>query len=322
MRNKLKKTDIMKSSEYHQFYLGILLNNQDFILDVYNKQIGLMYNKITKELCVPFTNAYNLLTDTSLVVEGFIIGKSFDVVDWNFPYELPELIKKKLNENFYVKYAGDLFYILNKPEYGQIHKWSDVFIIGFENDSFICVGETNKSCFEEYKITENEIIESAAKRQGLDIYNEYTFSLEIDFYKLKQNLSYKIEIDQIKTKLYDFLYPLKREKYILGAEVYNRIIIDWTSYGIIQKQLFYVRDNILLMKSRLKYLCSLNLLPENIYKKYCDVKKSITKICSNFERNEKKETIVEDFKKTTQKEVAVLTNVLEVINNGVVVDNS
>lgn len=44
MKKTIIETNIMKSSEYHQFYLGILLQNQDFILDVYNKQIGLMYS--------------------------------------------------------------------------------------------------------------------------------------------------------------------------------------------------------------------------------------------------------------------------------------
>ena len=105
MKKTIIETNIMKSSEYHQFYLGILLQNQDFILDAYNKQIGLMYNKITKELSVPFSNTYNWLADTSLMVEGFIIGKSFDVVSWDLPEELPELIKDKLNDDFYIKYT-------------------------------------------------------------------------------------------------------------------------------------------------------------------------------------------------------------------------
>lgn len=318
MKKTIIETNIMKSSEYHQFYLGILLQNQDFILDVYNKQIGLMYNKITKELSVPFSNTYNWLADTSLMVEGFIIGKSFDVVSWDLPEELPELIKDKLNDDFYIKYTGDLFYILNKPEYGKIHNWGEIYIIGFENERFVCVGKTKKSFFEEYLMTENEMVESARKRQGLEIYDDYTFSFEIDFYKRKKDISYKLDIEKIRSKLYDFLYPLKREKYILGVEVYEQIINDWRSSGVIPQQLFYIRDNMLLMKERLKYLCSLNLIPDRIYRNYCGLDINIHKICMDFESHMEINQIVPEFKAMTQKEVAILTDFLNAISKVVV----
>lgn len=314
MKKTMIETNIMRSSEYHQFYMGILLQNQDFILDVYNKQIGLMYNKITKEISVPFSNAYNWLADTSLMVEGFIIGKSFDVVSWKLPEELPQLIQNKLNENFYIKYTGDPFYILNKPEYGKIHNWSEIYIIGFENESFICVGKTKKSFFEEYMITEEEIVESARKRQGLEIYNDYTFSFEIDFYKRQKDFSYKLDIEKIRLKLYDFLHPLKSEKYILGMEVYEKIIADWTLSGVIPQQLFYIRDNMFLMKERLKYLYSSNLIPHRIYSNYCDLDKNIQKICMDFENSMEINQIVSEFKTMSQKEVTILTDFLEVIS--------
>ena len=96
--------------------------------------------------------------------------------------------------------------------------------------------------------------------------------------------------------------------------MYEQIINDWASSGVIPQQLFYIRDNMLLMKERLKYLCSLNLIPDRIYSNYCCLDINIHKICMDFESHMEINQIVSEFKTMTQKEVAILTDFLNAIS--------
>lgn len=90
----------MPSSAYHQFFLGILLQNNQYIKEVYNKQIGMMYDKKSRELSILFGNEYDWYTDTGLKIEGFIIENSWNMVGNGLPDHLPDLIREKLSMSF------------------------------------------------------------------------------------------------------------------------------------------------------------------------------------------------------------------------------
>jgi|GEM_PF-1505741 len=308
----LVKSNIMESSEYHQFYLGILLQNKEYINEVYNKQIGLLYNKYNKTLSSPLSNAYNFFTDTSLEIEGILLGKSWDMISGGSPHILPDLIWEKLNKNYYVKYTGDLFYIKSKLEYNVKHFWTDIFIIGFNDTNFIAVGKTKNNCFEEYFISSNEIISSAEKRKDLDIYNEYTYSFELDFYKLKDNSSYSINKDKIKKQLYKYLNPIQGEKYCSGVDVYPIIVYEWRQVGIINEQMSFIRDHIHLMYQRIIALSQIINIPNSLINDYHNIDLQFTEL-QNYLSLYKLDKIIETFNNFVVEEKRVLSKLTDFI---------
>lgn len=308
----LVKTDIMESSEYHRFYLGVLLQNRSYLEEIYNKQIGLMYNKDTRVLSSPLDNAYNWYQDTALEIEGFLLGKSWDVIGGKSPDVLPNLIMEKLYDDYYVKYTGDLFYIKSKPEYGIKHFWSNIYLIGIDDENFIAVGRTKNDSFEEYVISSDEMISSVKKRNGVDIYNKYTYSFELDFYKLKNNLSFSINKDKIKNQLLKYLNPIKREKYWLGIDVYPVIISEWKENVINSDQLFFIRDHINLMYKRIIALNYIIDIPEYLIDDYYHLDEKITKLLK-YSSIYNKDRIIAIFKDLVIEEKTILSTLIKII---------
>ena len=258
MKLELKSSNLMKSSEYHQFFLGIISYYSDYILEVYNKQIGFGYNRITKRITPLTINEYNYLLGSCLNVEGIVLGKSWDVVGKEYIYDLPDLIGKKIKENFYVRCTGDVYYIKSKPEYNKLHAWQDIYIIGYENNHFIAIGCTNNSNFEEYLLSKEELIESVKKRENLSIYNNYSYNFELDFYKLKENLEFRISNEQIKQRLLKYLSPQKNKSYWIGIDAYEGIFENWLECGIVNIEIQYILDHCSLMRDRIKYISNIN----------------------------------------------------------------
>jgi len=266
MELKLVKPNIMKHSEYHQFYLGILLQNDSYIYEVYNKQIGIMYDTYTNKLSSMFDEEYNNYSDTGLLIEGFILGKTYNLLEYNMPNEVINIFIEHLENKFYIKYTGDLYYIPKKHE--NKHVWSDIYIIGYSNDVFYAVGKTPNSCFEKYEISFEDIIESIKKRYDSNFYSEFTYSLEIDFYKCRENTKYDVNIEKIYQKIHDYLNPIKRIRYLLGVDIYKQILSNWMRFGIDKNQLLYIYDRMCLMQTRLIYLNKFSYIANKIENQY------------------------------------------------------
>lgn len=273
----LQKNNIMPSSVYHQFFLGILLQNDQYIREVYNKQIGMMYDKKSKELSVLFGNEYDWYTDPGLKIEGFIIENSWDMVGNGLPERLPDLIREKLSMSFYVKYSGDIYYIQESYAYKEKHLWTDIFLIGYDENDFIAVGKTKSALVEEYYISEEEVVASAIKREGLDIYNPYTYNFELNFYQLLEK-PYTLDLKKIKTLLMKYLNPKYNERYCMGVDVYSQLLTDWEKERFRVDQLLYICDHVCLMRKRIDEISQCITIPIDMVALYHAIEKEMTSI--------------------------------------------
>ena len=309
----LQKNNIMPSSAYHQFFLGILLQNNQYIKEVYNKQIGMMYDKKSRELSILFGNEYDWYTDTGLKIEGFIIENSWDMVGNGLPDHLPDLIREKLSMSFYVKYSGDIYYIQGSYAYKEKHLWTDIFMVGYDENGFIAVGKTKKALVEEYYISEEEVVASAIKREGLDIYNPYTYNFELNFYQLLEK-PYTLDLKKIKTLLMKYLNPKYNERYCMGVDVYSQLLTDWEKERFRVDQLLYICDHVCLMRKRIDEISQCVAIPIEVVSLYYAIEKEMTNIAHEATKPDMwNKELLNQFQKILIYEQQVLKSLVEVM---------
>lgn len=223
---ELNRIDLLTKSDYHQFYLGFLTQNNTYINRVWNVFINVTY-KIDIGKLDFIANPYNWFYDTPLEIDGFVLENSWDVLKENYEKWLVDLIKSKIDKGKYIKASGDIYYIPFKAEYLKEHLQREIYIYGYDDNKLICLGFDKDGIVSENAIDINDFLLFIKKNKFIGD----KYRCEVDFYGIKQDLFYQIEPETIKNELKNYLNASEHNDPPIGEhamkkateELFNRI---------------------------------------------------------------------------------------------------
>jgi len=256
------------------FFLGILLTNPEYINEFYNEYINLKYevNSNCLNLCYPKYNWYTYY-NCDCDIESLVIKANPNIIDRNDPYKfLIDLMRKKIEEGYFVEGFCDEYYISHKRRYGVSHNFHDYLLYGFNDEKqyFISLGYTAGLSYEEYVIPYKEMYDSIVWRNENELLVNKQGLAKYEFIKAKSNKTYEIDLKRIKNELNNFLTskPLTSDSWLYGINAYSEFYKNLLDIFDL-RHLRLLMEHKKIMYNRISYLIdTLNIRLETLRHKY------------------------------------------------------
>lgn len=206
----------IKSYLHHAYPIGVILaNNSDalpwirsFFLQLYFDSSNISYKM---DFYPPSIYRYECLDDGH--IKSSIIREN-----------LINITKELIEDNYYLTFVADEFYIPNTYSFKKQHFNHWLLINGYDEECFFCVGYLSDRKYKKFSISYKIFVNAVIKDFGIGVY--------------RINENYKFEYDYLLAKelIYDYIYSkntsLKNRIYrlpnnaIYGRSVYNAMIDD------------------------------------------------------------------------------------------------
>ncbi len=294
-----------------------ILKRQDVFLEFYGPQ--------------GFTAAF---LNTQLVLWSVFTQLNIDINDY---------IMKHIDQNYYLYFQVDEFFIHNRRAYQKQHYIHDLLVYGYDEEKQIynVVGYNNDFIYIESTITFEEF-KQAFLNNNIDKDKNY-WADRIFMFQYKKNSKYEFNLDLVKHLLKEYLNsensyerynrfdnPTKEKVY--GIEVYNKVLehLDYAKHDIkcfkhlpeghLDNRLFrLIMEHKQLMAMRLEYINKNIVDISDLVKEYGDVVKishNSILLSIKYEITQNKKTLdhlIEDVKMIQEQDCKLLNQLLSKI---------